>query len=177
MTAYRVARPPGPCREQLAPPRNFWRHMPSKRKFYLTVFQVEVLSEDPLVADDLDEIHSAITTGDCSGAVQRLREETLDGPTTAAKLREQASDPGFFQLTDDGDDSQDADEPIETVDNESVDIWMRIAKDTKKEFTLNKASGKWAWHDRDSPEDLHGEFAHYLDALYDAVCPYLDETE
>lgn len=106
MTAYRVARPPGPWREQLAPPRNFWSYMPSKRKFYLTVFQVEVLSEEPLVADDLDEIHSAITTGDCSGAVLRLREETLDGPTTAAKLREQASDPGFFQLTDDGDDTE-----------------------------------------------------------------------
>lgn len=36
-------------------------------KFYRTVIQVEVLSEDPFECTDLGEVNYAIAEGDCSG--------------------------------------------------------------------------------------------------------------
>lgn len=80
--------------------------MASKRKFFKQIIQVEVLSEDvPLEWDNLADVHDAITTGTCSGKVTEQSKETVDGPTMAKLLEAQASDPAFFNLTENGEDA------------------------------------------------------------------------
>lgn len=80
----------------------------TNRKFYRTVIQVEILSDTPYGEDsDLEIIAFDIGNGDCSGRVTDiLRNEEVDGKTMASLLQSQGSDPGFFQLTDDGEDAE-----------------------------------------------------------------------
>ena len=79
--------------------------MPSKRTFHRHVFTVEVLSEDGIEGEpELNVLHDMISTGDCSGRVKQTEHEVVDGPRMAKLLQEQASDPEFFQLDDDGND-------------------------------------------------------------------------
>jgi hypothetical protein len=70
----------------------------TERRFHRTVVQVEVLSEAPLGAVELDTLHHMITEGDCSGHVKIVLEEELDGKQAAEALLNQASDPSFFRL-------------------------------------------------------------------------------
>ncbi len=80
----------------------------SERKFYHRVYQVEVLSEEELSPEmELDDIHHAITDGDCSGVVSITKDERFDARKMAQLLMKQGSDPGFFQLTEDGEDADD----------------------------------------------------------------------
>ncbi len=52
---------------------------------------------------------------------------------------------------------------------DSIERMMRIAKDTKKEFSYSKCSGKWAW-------ESEGEmYQSFLECLEDSIEPYLDE--
>ena len=81
--------------------------MASKRKFYRTVFTVTVLSEEPISSVSLDTLHYFITDGEGSGVVTQEESVPVDGPTMAVMLEEQGSDPGFFQLTDKGEDIED----------------------------------------------------------------------
>ena len=74
------------------------------RKFHRTIIQVEVLSESPFGPVALDTRHHMITEGDCSGKLTTGLEEELDGKQAADALLKQASDPSFFNLTEDGDD-------------------------------------------------------------------------
>lgn len=85
--------------------------MPSERKFYRTVFEVEVLSEHPFEPEDLETIAYEITYGGCSGMVDRTCDIEVDAEEMVRLLRNQGSDPDFFMLTDDGDD----------VDNEACE--------------------------------------------------------
>lgn len=83
--------------------------MASKRRFYRTVVSVEILSEEPYVEnpeveEDLVMIHNDITNGDCSGRVTWGESQEVDGPTMARLLQEQASDPEFFRLDENGED-------------------------------------------------------------------------
>ena len=80
------------------------------RKFYRTVVQAEVLSESPISQVDLAALHYMITEGDCSGQVKTMLQEELDGKHAAEALLNQASDPSFFNLTENGDDVTDPDE-------------------------------------------------------------------
>ena len=80
--------------------------MPSKRKFYRTVINVVVLSEDEYDPQSLEQVASDIYDGDCSGQWDSESTE-VDAPTMAKLLMEQASDPGFFMLTEDGEDTED----------------------------------------------------------------------
>lgn len=82
--------------------------MPSKRKFYRTKLVVEVLSDEPYTEDDLNYVNRDITDGDCSGEVTNLGSEEVDGPAMAKLLMSQASDPSFFNLTPEGEDTEDA---------------------------------------------------------------------
>jgi hypothetical protein len=94
--------------------------MLSKRKFYRTLIQVEILSEDPFNEwpHDLPAIDYAITNGPCSGNVTELvTDEECDGPSMVKLLKAQGSDPEFFGLTDEGEDIEDI-EDIE--DNEQL---------------------------------------------------------
>ncbi len=76
----------------------------SQRKFYRTVVQAEVLSGSPISQVDLAALHYMITEGDCSGQVRTVLQEELNGKQAAEALLNQASDPSFFSLTENGDD-------------------------------------------------------------------------
>jgi len=60
-----------------------------------------------------------------------------------------------------------------------INEWMRISKDTKKEFHLMKGTG-WYWSDRNEIDNIlawHGPFEEFTACLYDAVEPYLENTD
>ncbi len=78
--------------------------MTSPRTFHRTVLKVEILSEDPYNFEDLAQVDRDITTGDCSGKTTIESSEKMDGKRCAEGLAAQGSDPGFFGLTDDGED-------------------------------------------------------------------------
>jgi len=76
------------------------------RKFYKTVFTVEVLSEEPLRDDmDLSDVDYMITEGGWSGIVDRSDTVELSGLEAARELQNQGSDPDFFCLDEDGNDA------------------------------------------------------------------------
>lgn len=78
--------------------------MPSQRKFYRTIIQVEVLSEEPYEITDLEDIAYDVDQGDCSGITKIVSTETVGGPEITKLLEAQGSDPEFFQLTPEGED-------------------------------------------------------------------------
>lgn len=80
----------------------------TKRKFHRYVVRVEILSEDELnlSAMGLSGISYAITEGDCSGDYEIAEHQKVDGATMAKLLIAQGSDPGFFQLTENGNDEE-----------------------------------------------------------------------
>jgi len=81
--------------------------MASKRKFYRTLVTVEVLSEEPYCPETLEEVARDICDGDCSGDWTHEKSIEVDGPTMAKLLIKQGSDPGFFQLDENGNDDDD----------------------------------------------------------------------
>jgi hypothetical protein len=78
----------------------------SKRKFWRTVIQIEVLSEEPYDKEDLIDISHDCTDGDCSGQVSIIESQTLTGAQAAKALMKQGSSPSFFCLTEDGKDDE-----------------------------------------------------------------------
>lgn len=52
-----------------------------------------------------------------------------------------------------------------------------LASETKKEFIYSKETGRWHWHNRGEDEWVSTGFTSRLDALMDAVGPYLEENE
>lgn len=76
----------------------------TKRKFYKTIFALEVLSEDPIPDSSLEEILEECTNGSYSGDVKQGKTFILNGLMAAKALQRQNSDPGFFQLTETGED-------------------------------------------------------------------------
>jgi hypothetical protein len=77
----------------------------TKRKFYRTVFTVEVLSEEEPETVDLETLAYQIGDGGWSGVVEKGESEKLDGLQTARALEEQGSDPCFFRLDENGNDA------------------------------------------------------------------------
>lgn len=80
--------------------------MTEKRKFYKTTIMVEVLSEDPYDFNNLSDVYRDITTGACSGQVRVTGREDFQGPRAAKELRKQESDPAFFRLDENGNDTE-----------------------------------------------------------------------
>jgi hypothetical protein len=82
--------------------------MSEKRKFYRTVYQVEVLSEEKFDESgglSLTDIDEEITIGHSSGRVIKLIDnEEKTGPEMVALLQNQGSDPEFFRLDKKGND-------------------------------------------------------------------------
>jgi hypothetical protein len=93
--------------------------MSSKRKFYRTVIQVEILSETPYPDGiNLEQIHHDITEGDSSGKISTIVDnQILSGEQTAILLKDQGSDPSFFQLDNEGND-------IKKEDLDDLDDWV-----------------------------------------------------
>ncbi len=76
------------------------------RKFYRTVITLEVLSEEGIPPQmSFEEITSETMAGRYSGAQIGRDEFVIDGKQAAEALKSQASDPGFFNLTDSGEDA------------------------------------------------------------------------
>jgi len=77
-----------------------------KRKFFKTVIQIEILSEDAPVPDDMElaDIAHEIVDGDWSGARTAVETKELTGAEAAKALIDQGSDPAFFNLSDSGED-------------------------------------------------------------------------
>ena len=73
----------------------------TKRKFYKTVFQIELLSEEPISPDSLEEI-SRLAEGDCSAKWGEKSHKTLNGKQAAKELQKQGSDPEFFMIDENG---------------------------------------------------------------------------
>lgn len=82
--------------------------MSSKRKFYQTVFRFEMLTEEPPRDNySLADIHYETTEGHASGKfLANSIQITVTGPEMARLLLEQGSDPEFFCLTPDGEDTE-----------------------------------------------------------------------
>ena len=75
------------------------------RTLHHTIIMVDVLSDHPFEFNDLEDLHHAITSGDCSGRWVVTNTEQVDGRRMAQLLLEQESDPDFFGQTDDGEDA------------------------------------------------------------------------
>jgi hypothetical protein len=73
----------------------------SNRKFYRTVIEVVVLSEDPYDFTDLQRTAFDIVAGDCSGVCRVAKSEVCDAEQMAKYLQEQGSDPAFFGINED----------------------------------------------------------------------------
>jgi hypothetical protein len=81
------------------------------RTFYRTLVQVEVLSEEPMEDTDVHDLamlNCAITDGDCSGEVKIVSREEKSGKEMAELLMAQGSDPGFFNIDAEGNDTEEA---------------------------------------------------------------------
>lgn len=77
------------------------------RKFYRTIFTVVVLSDKPLGDDcELDYLAYEITDGDCCGSVTAGKPEVLNGKQAADGLIAMASEPGFFSIDSEGNDTE-----------------------------------------------------------------------
>ncbi len=63
---------------------------------------------------------------------------------------------------------------MHTIEKQTLERWMQIAQDVKKEFSYDKYYGSWYWHDR-GDETLYGPQDTFLDALEDAIHPYLED--
>ena len=94
----------------------------STRKFHRAVIEIEVLSEEPIPDPyDLDTLLYDITDGHCSGRAKTTVNEEVDGSRMAKLLEEQASDPGFFSLTSEGEDDENFDADDDDLDDEEDD--------------------------------------------------------
>jgi hypothetical protein len=84
--------------------------MTSKRIFHRTEITIEVLSEEYYDPESLGDVEHDIGLGDCSGDWHVTKRDEVDGATMAKLLQEQASDPEFFQLDDEGNDLDEEEE-------------------------------------------------------------------
>ena len=95
----------------------------TKRKFYKTVVQVTILSEEPYIFDSSENeqsdamlcgIATDICSGPCVGDIKVIsHDEEKTGKEMADLLYKAGSEPGFFQLDDEGNDDEDYDEDEE----------------------------------------------------------------
>jgi hypothetical protein len=79
----------------------------STRTFHLTTITFRVLSEDPIPGEM--ELADVIREADQGGFVgdEDRTSTVIDGPTAARELIQMRSEPGFFQLDEDGEDLED----------------------------------------------------------------------
>lgn len=78
-----------------------------ERTFHRQVYVVEVLSEEELPDMSLEDLAYEINEGHCSGQFLESFHQEVGGPCMAKLLQGQGSDPEFFQLTPEGDDTED----------------------------------------------------------------------
>lgn len=77
----------------------------AERKFYKTVYKIEVLSEEPMgYCESLSNIEYEITEGQCSGIFTEEEIIELTPQEMVVELESQGSDPEFFRLDKEGND-------------------------------------------------------------------------
>lgn len=77
------------------------------RKFHKRLLTIEVLSEEPIPEGmEVETIIEESKSGDYSMRIASDEESELNGKEAADALLEQGSDPGFFQLTPEGEDAE-----------------------------------------------------------------------
>jgi hypothetical protein len=82
--------------------------MPSKRSFYQTKVTITVLSDEPMSSDlSLQDISYEIDEGDWLGDVSVGASKKIDAERCAQLCDEACSDPSFFGLDADGNDTED----------------------------------------------------------------------
>jgi hypothetical protein len=67
---------------------------------------------------------------------------------------------------------------MKTISLINLEQLETIAQDTKKSFTYNKHTGKWAWYNRGEDENRDNwvrDFDTRFDALIDSVAPYIED--
>lgn len=80
---------------------------PLRKRYYRTVFVVEVLSQDRAVDHmDLREVMDEAEVGDFSALISDITVSELTAKEAAAELIKQQSDPEFFGLTETGEPAQ-----------------------------------------------------------------------
>lgn len=78
------------------------------RKFYKYTLTFQVLTENAIgEASDMADIARECDTGDDVGYLADTKEEQLDGAAAAKALIEFGSEPGFFRLDNEGNDTED----------------------------------------------------------------------
>lgn len=87
------------------------------RKYFRTVVQVEVLTQDsPYEFNDLPDLDHAITYGDASGDTKVVVSEEVSEKKMEELLVKQGSDPSFFNLGDNDDEDDDGEVVVITKD-------------------------------------------------------------
>jgi hypothetical protein len=74
---------------------------PSGKHYYRQVFTVEVLSDEPVDFNSLEDMHHAITSGDCSGDFRLSRQEEVTATEMIELLEAQGSDASFLVAEED----------------------------------------------------------------------------
>jgi hypothetical protein len=82
----------------------------TERKFYRQVIMVEVLSEERREFHSLKDVVYEIDEGDCSGQWEVAINEAIDAKTCAERLMAQGSDPEFFRITPQGEETDNDDD-------------------------------------------------------------------
>jgi predicted transcriptional regulator YheO len=84
--------------------------MAQKKTIYRTVFQFEVLSEEPICHSlGLDDIHQEITNGDCTGRMldNKVTNKPLKGMAAVKAMKDVGSDTEFFNFDEKGNELED----------------------------------------------------------------------
>lgn len=79
--------------------------MPTQRKFYKTIIVVEVLSEESEY--EFDPYAAIGDSARVSADTKSIEQVEIDGPTAAKALIAQRSDTEFFELDEEGNDTED----------------------------------------------------------------------
>ena len=59
----------------------------------------------------------------------------------------------------------------------TLERFMQISEDTKKDIFFDKHTGKWGWRDRGSEDEICGGFLTFWEALCDIAEPYMGGEE
>ena len=78
----------------------------SPRKFHRTLISVEVLSEDPIPDMPLEDIVSTMNNGDYVGTWDTVNQAEVNAKQAVQVLHALGSEPGFFNLTEEGRDAE-----------------------------------------------------------------------
>ena len=96
----------------------------TKRTFYKTKIVIDIISEAPIPSNySLVDIGYDITSGHNSGSWDITEVMELNGLAAARELKNQGSDPEFFQIDEEGNDLIAEGDTVE-VENEDGTTWM-----------------------------------------------------